>query len=240
MSFSESQKNAWNALEIGPLWQDRTIRSPSEQLTAANIDLAATDITSIEGVASGLPRTWDQVASDVASCRRCGLCEGRTQTVFANTQPGPRVMLIGEAPGEQEDHSGLPFVGPAGQLLTQMLRAIGLDRERDVLIVNAVKCRPPENRNPSAQEMAACQPWLLEQIAIAKPQVIFLLGKFAVNAVLGKDEPITQLRGLVHQTAQGVPAIATYHPAYLLRRLPEKAKAWEDLLLLKTLLDDLA
>ena len=226
MSFSPSQMRAWETLEIGPIWAEK---SPN-LITPQPADLGEIDSRSIE---TSPVRSWDQVEQDVANCRRCGLCEKRSQTVFANIKPGPRLMLIGEAPGEHEDASGQPFVGPAGQLLTNMLKAIGLDRDRDVLIVNAVKCRPPENRNPSAQEMAACSPWLQEQMAIAKPQVLLLLGKFAVNAVLGKDEPLAQMRGVAHQTDNGIRAIVTYHPAYLLRRLPEKSKAWEDLLLLK-------
>lgn len=225
MSLSPLQARAWDTLELGPIW---SAKSPSRSIQPSN---DATQATS--AIVSLGARGWDQVEQDVANCRRCGLCEKRSQTVFANTRPGPRLMLIGEAPGEQEDATGQPFVGPAGQLLTSMLKAIGLDREKDVLIVNAVKCRPPENRNPSAQEMAACLPWLQEQIAIAKPQVLLLLGKFAVSAVLGKDEPLAQMRGTVHRTSDGLPSIVTYHPAYLLRRLPEKSKAWEDLLLLK-------
>lgn len=227
MSLSRLQARAWEALELGPIW---TEKSPAH---LAQMDELKLELRADGSNFQAKDRGWEQVKQDVANCRLCGLCEKRSQTVFANTNPGPRIMLIGEAPGEQEDATGQPFVGPAGQLLTNMLKAIGLDRDRDVLIANAVKCRPPENRNPSAQEMASCLPWLQEQIAIAKPQVLFLLGKFAVNAVLGKDEPLAQMRGLVHQTSGGLAAVVTYHPAYLLRRLPEKAKAWEDLLLLK-------
>ena len=227
MSLSRLQARAWEALELGPIW---TEKSPVQ---LAQADEPKLELRADCGNSQAKDRSWEQVKQDVANCRLCGLCEKRSQTVFASANPGPRIMLIGEAPGEQEDATGQPFVGPAGQLLTHMLKAIGLDRDRDVLIVNAVKCRPPENRNPSAQEMASCLPWLQEQIAIAKPQVLFLLGKFAVSAVLGKDEPLAQMRGLVHQTSGGLAAVVTYHPAYLLRRLPEKAKAWEDLLLLK-------
>lgn len=228
MSLSRLQARAWEALELGPIWTEKSPARTTQQFDEPQLEFTGGGVNSM-----AKDRDWEQVKQDVADCRLCGLCEKRSQTVFSNTNPGPRIMVIGEAPGEQEDATGQPFVGPAGQLLTHMLKAIGLDRERDVLIVNAVKCRPPENRNPSAQEMAACLPWLQEQITIAKPQVLFLLGKFAVSAVLGKDEPLAQMRGLVHQTSGGLSAVVTYHPAYLLRRLPEKAKAWEDLLLLK-------
>ena len=141
-----------------------------------------------------------------------------------------RCMLIGEAPGAEEDRQGQPFVGRAGALLDQILHAAGLDRARDVYVANTLKCRPPGNRNPEPAELAKCEPFLVRQIELVQPQVILAMGRFAVQALLRTDEPIGRLRGRVHRY-QGVPLIVTYHPAYLLRNLLDKAKAWDDLCL---------
>ena len=149
-------------------------------------------------------------------------------------------MVVGEAPGEQEDLKGEPIVGAAGQLLDRMLAALGLSRddgppERQVFIANALKCRPPRNRNPSPEELAACQPFLQRQVALVQPRVIIAMGRFAVQSLLGTDEPIGRLRGQVHQW-QGRPLVVTYHPAYLLRQPADKARAWDDLCLAAELL----
>jgi uracil-DNA glycosylase len=172
----------------------------------------------------------------IQACRACGLCEARQQAVPGVGAVPARWMVVGEAPGEQEDLQGEPFVGPAGQLLDAMLRAIGLDRratepERQVFIANAVKCRPPRNRNPDASELAACQPYLLRQIELVQPRAVLLFGRVAAQSLLGLDEPLGKLRGRVHRLADGRPAIVTYHPAYLLRQPQDKTKAWEDLCL---------
>jgi DNA polymerase len=172
----------------------------------------------------------------VAVCRACGLCDSRTQTVFGVGHPQADWMVVGEAPGEQEDRKGEPFVGPAGQLLDAMLRALGVTREAEgraaerVYIANTLKCRPPRNRNPAPEEMAACEPFLVRQIQLVQPRIILAMGRFAVQALLRSNEPIGKLRGRVHEY-QGVPLVVTYHPAYLLRNLPDKARAWEDLCL---------
>ena len=144
-------------------------------------------------------------------------------------------MVVGEAPGEQEDLKGEPFVGAAGQLLDAMLRALGLSRaegppERQVFIANTLKCRPPGNRNPAAEELAACEPFLQRQIALVQPKVLLAMGRFAVQALLRSDEPVGRLRARVHRY-QGVPLVVTYHPAYLLRNPADKARAWDDLCL---------
>jgi DNA polymerase len=149
-----------------------------------------------------------------------------------------RWLIVGEAPGEQEDRQGEPFVGAAGQLLDAMLRALSLSRSDDdgrpagqrVYIANTLKCRPPGNRNPTPEEMARCEPFLLRQIALLQPRIILAMGRFAVQSLLRSSEPIGKLRGRVHEY-QGVPLVVTYHPAYLLRNLPDKARAWEDLCL---------
>lgn len=183
---------------------------------------------------------WPELRDAVAACRACALCETRRQTVFGVGAQRAHWMVVGEAPGEQEDRRGEPFVGNAGQLLDRMLAALDLSREvagpeggdpaRQVFIANTLKCRPPGNRNPAPEELARCEPFLVRQIALVRPRIILAMGRFAVQALLRTDEPIGKLRGRVHQY-QGVPLIVTYHPAYLLRNLPDKAKAWADLCL---------
>ena len=181
---------------------------------------------------------WPALRSAVADCQACGLCGTRTQTVFGVGHLQARWMIVGEAPGEQEDLQGQPFVGPSGELLDSMLRALKLTRATDgpeppaqrVYIANTLKCRPPRNRNPEPPEMLACEPFLIRQIALLKPQIILAMGRFAVQALLRSSEPVGKLRGQVH-TYQGVPLVVTYHPAYLLRNLPDKARAWDDLCL---------
>jgi DNA polymerase len=179
---------------------------------------------------------WPALRAAVAECRACGLCESRTQTVFGVGHLNARWMIVGEAPGEQEDRQGEPFVGPSGQLLDAMLRALGLSRaaqgppEQRVYIANTLKCRPPRNRNPAPAEMLECEPFLVRQIELVQPRIIVAMGRFAVQALLRSSEPIGRLRGRVHRY-QGVPLVVTYHPAYLLRSLVDKARAWEDLCL---------
>jgi len=172
---------------------------------------------------------------DAAACRACGLCESRKQTVFGVGNERAHWMIVGEAPGEQEDLRGEPFVGTAGQLLDNMLRALGLARsegtpDKQVYICNTLKCRPPRNRNPEPAELDACEPYLMRQIALVQPRIILAMGRFAVQQLLRSNEAIGRLRGRVH-TYQGVPLIVTYHPAYLLRNLADKALAWDDLCL---------
>src|SRR5574337_15396 len=178
---------------------------------------------------------WPALREAVAACTACGLCRSRRQTVFGVGHPRARWMVVGEAPGEQEDLLGEPFVGPAGHLLDAMLRALGLTRdeappEREVYIANTLKCRPPRNRNPEPDELALCEPFLVRQIELVQPRLILAMGRFAVQALLRTSEPIGRLRGRVHQY-HGVPLVVTYHPAYLLRNLVDKARAWDDLCL---------
>ncbi|MBK6470902.1 MAG: uracil-DNA glycosylase [Betaproteobacteria bacterium] len=179
---------------------------------------------------------WPALRDAVAVCRKCGLCESRTQTVFGTGHEQAHWMVVGEAPGESEDREGEPFVGAAGQLLDRMLAALQLSRaadgppERSVYIANTLKCRPPRNRNPGPDEMAQCEPYLVRQIELLKPRLILAMGRFAVQALLRTDEPIGRLRGRLHRY-EGVPLVVTYHPAYLLRSPLDKAKAWEDLCL---------
>ncbi len=177
---------------------------------------------------------WSALRQAVSRCQACELCQTRRQTVFGVGHSRAHWMVIGEAPGSQEDAEGEPFVGAAGQLLDSMLRALALSRSADgeasasVYIANTLKCRPPANRNPQPSEMQRCEPFLLRQIALVQPKIILAMGRFAVQALLRSQEPIGRLRGRAH-VFQGVPLVVTYHPAYLLRNLPEKAKAWDDL-----------
>jgi len=178
---------------------------------------------------------WPALRAAVAGCRACALCTARRQTVFGVGHERAHWMIVGEAPGEQEDLQGEPFVGPAGRLLDAMLAALGLTRapappERQVYIANTLKCRPPGNRNPQPEELARCLPYLARQIALVQPRIVLALGRYAVQALLGSDEPIGRLRGRVHRY-QGLPLVVSYHPAYLLRQPADKAKAWDDLCL---------
>ncbi|BAN22914.1 uracil-DNA glycosylase [Caballeronia insecticola] len=176
---------------------------------------------------------WDALAGRVANCQRCRLCERRTNTVFGVGDREADWMLIGEAPGENEDKQGEPFVGQAGKLLDNMLRALTLSRESNVYIANVIKCRPPGNRNPELDEVARCEPYLQRQVELVKPKVIVAMGRFAAQSLLKNEASIASMRGRVH-AYRGVPVIVTYHPAYLLRSLPDKAKAWADLSLART------
>lgn len=187
---------------------------------------------------------WEALRETVRACRACSLCESRRQTVFGVGHPRAHWMVVGEAPGEQEDLKGEPFVGAAGRLLDNMLQALGLtrhvptpetglpavDEARQVYIANTLKCRPPGNRNPAPEELARCEPFLMRQIELLQPRLILAMGRFAIQSLLRSAEPVGRLRGQVHRY-QGVPLICTYHPAYLLRNPADKSKAWEDLCL---------
>jgi uracil-DNA glycosylase family 4 len=177
---------------------------------------------------------WPTLEAAVAGCTACGLCQGRTRTVFGVGDTAADWMIVGEAPGENEDLQGEPFVGAAGQLLDNMLLAVGRSRSgegtRGAYIANVLKCRPPANRNPQPVEVAQCEPYLARQVALVQPKVIIAMGRFAVQALLQTNEPIGRLRGRVHRY-QDVPVIVTYHPAYLLRTPTDKGKAWADLCL---------
>ena len=171
---------------------------------------------------------WPELKATVAGCRDCKLRAGCTQTVFGVGDEAADWMIVGEAPGAEEDRQGEPFVGQAGRLLDAMLGSLGLARGRNVYIANVLKCRPPGNRNPEPDEVAQCGPYLERQVALVKPKLILAMGRFAVQSLLESEASIASLRGRLHQY-RGVPLVVTYHPAYLLRTLPDKAKAWADL-----------
>jgi DNA polymerase len=186
--------------------------------------------------ASSAVGSLDALRSHIGDCTRCKLHKlGRTQVVFGVGNPNAALMFVGEAPGADEDQQGEPFVGRAGQLLTKIIEAIGLQRS-DVYIANVIKCRPPGNRNPEADEVATCEPFLNEQIDLVKPRIIVALGTFAAHALLKTDAPISRLRGRVHDYRGGSKLIPTFHPAFLLRSPDRKRDVWEDMKKVRALL----
>ena len=174
-----------------------------------------------------MAETLDMIRKDLGTCRRCKLHKGRKHIVFGAGNPRANLVLVGEAPGYEEDLKGQPFVGQAGQLLTRILRAIGLTRE-DVYICNIIKCRPPGNRNPEADEISTCIPFLRRQLRAIKPRLICALGTIAAQTLLGTNTPISRLRGHFH-TYEGIHLLPTYHPAFLLRNPSKKADVWKDM-----------
>ncbi len=170
---------------------------------------------------------WQELQKQVEACKQCALSDTRTQTVFGEGDINADWMLIGEAPGQTEELAGKPFLGPSGFLLTEMLRAIGLNREA-TYITNVVKCSPPNKKDPKVNELKTCNDYLQRQIILVKPKIILAVGRIAAQTLLGTKQPLSELRGTVHHV-NDIPVIVVYHPAYLLRSLLEKRKAWQDL-----------
>ena len=216
--------------EVPPAARPARVDAPRRPL-AAVADAAAAAAPAGPDPAAGLD--WEALRARVAACQRCELHATRTQAVFGVGSTSARWMLIGEAPGADEDRQGEPFVGRAGQLLTSMIRALGLRRE-DVYIANVLKCRPPGNRDPRPEEAGACRGYLERQIELVDPTLIVAVGRIAAQNLLATETPLARLRGQVHSLGpRGRPVIVTYHPAYLLRSPGEKRKAWQDLLFAK-------
>jgi DNA polymerase len=228
-------------LGITPVWRRRA-ETPAAASVSAVPAVAAANVAEMESMPSSAPersRTesiaaagWSELTAMIKGCTACALCKTRTQAVPGVGDPHAEWMLVGEAPGAEEDRQGEPFVGQAGRLLDNMLAGIRLQRGRNerggVYIANVLKCRPPGNRDPAPAEVAQCTPFLERQIELVQPKLIVALGKFAAMTLLDTETSIAQLRGRVHRY-RNRPLIVTYHPAYLLRSLPDKAKAWEDL-----------
>lgn len=187
------------------------------------------EVKGIEDGGAALCRreSLEEIRADLGDCRRCPLCQGRKTIVFGVGNPNARLVFVGEAPGREEDERGEPFVGEAGKLLDRILAAMGLSRE-EVYICNVEKCRPPGNRDPSPEEVAACEPFLKRQLAAIRPQMIVALGKFATQTLLQDQTPISRLRGQWRQY-QGIPLLPTYHPAFLLRNPAAKREVWDDM-----------
>jgi uracil-DNA glycosylase family 4 len=224
-----------------PAWRARVDDASAPAAEIANTDdvMGRDDVNGMQA-----PERGDSAASadlaairaDIGDCTRCLLHTlGRRQVVFGVGNPNADLMFVGEAPGADEDVQGEPFVGRAGQLLTKIIEAIGLERS-DVYIANVIKCRPPGNRNPQPDEVATCQPFLMQQIDAIKPRVIVALGTFAAHALLGSDAPISRLRGQVHDYRGGAKLIPTFHPAFLLRSPDRKRDVWEDMKKVRALL----
>ena len=214
-------------------------RRPAAPAAAPPVSAPASVVVPV--AAPALHLDWPALRDAVQACQACGLSASRTQTVFGVGHPRAHWMLVGEAPGEQEDRQGEPFVGRAGQLLDRMLQAVGLTRgasgpEQQVYIANVIKCRPPANRNPQPQEVAQCAPYLSRQLALVQPRIVLAMGRFAAQTLLKTDAPIGRLRGQVHRLDSGVPVVVTYHPAYLLRNPADKALVWDDLCLAREVL----
>ena len=208
---------------LAPVWK---LRGRQEEVFAKEVSIR--EEANPKGNLSG----WIELKQAVPACTACGLHKGRTQTVFGVGDEDADWLLVGEAPGAEEDRLGEPFVGQAGRLLDNMLAAIDLRRGDNVYIANVLKCRPPGNRNPEPEEVAQCTPHLLRQIELIRPKLIVAMGRFAAQTLLNTDATIASLRGRLHSYA-GVPLVVTYHPAYLLRNLPDKSKAWADLVFAK-------
>lgn len=252
-----SRKEVLEEMGLTPVWVRRDDPSVARRTTqdvgnastiverdpSAGMSSAAASVAVDGNPSVGVERMdWETLRRSIAGCRACGLCAERKQAVPGVGDENAGWLFIGEGPGAEEDARGEPFVGQAGRLLDAMLAAIGLKRGEDVYIANAVKCRPPGNRTPEAAEMAACFPFLKRQIALIQPKLIVLLGRAAVNSVLGDDGSLASLRGRTLAFRDGdreIPVLVTYHPAYLLRNLPDKAKAWEDLCRARQLMNSL-
>jgi DNA polymerase len=211
---------------LAPIWRLRDKQGSTENVPV------------LEEPAGKDERQWFELKQAVPACTACGLHKARTQTVLGVGDENADWLLVGEAPGAEEDRLGEPFVGQAGKLLDNMLAAIGLNRAKNVYICNVLKCRPPGNRNPEPDEVAKCSPHLQKQIELIRPKLIVAMGRFAAQTLLGTDASIASLRGRLHQYA-GLPLIVTYHPAYLLRTLPDKAKAWQDLVFARKTMQNL-
>lgn len=216
------------------LWVRRSLVSNSGQVGVT--ETICEPVRQADNNSNVAAMDWDRLRRRVAACTLCDLHKTRTQTVFGVGNPAADLLFIGEAPGVDEDRQGEPFVGRAGQLLTNMIKAIGLSREA-VFIANILKCRPPRNRDPKPQEAQACRGYLRRQIVLISPKVIVALGRIAAQSLLQTDTPISRMRGRQYRYENSdIPVVVTYHPAYLLRSPLEKRKAWQDLRLTMELL----
>ncbi len=259
MTLDPRRRQLWHAMGLGAVWeapvaQAHELLADAAPSTATRVAAAesqrapaatARPIATAAALAGDARRMaiagmgWDELQQAVSACTACGLCRSRRQTVFGIGHPQAHWLLVGEAPGAEEDARGEPFVGQAGKLLDNMLAAVGLARSGggpadSVYIANVLKCRPPGNRNPEPPEVAQCEPFLQRQIALLQPRLVVVMGRFAAQSLLGTDASIASLRGRVHAidvAGRKVPVIVTYHPAYLLRNLADKAKSWSDLCL---------
>jgi DNA polymerase len=210
----------------GPIAEPKAPADVAGPVVAATSETVAAAPESVSDSRTGT-ETLADVEAEARGCTACDLCRERTKVVFGVGNPDARLMFIGEGPGRDEDLRGEPFVGAAGQVLDRIIVAMGLQRP-EVYIANAVKCRPPRNRNPEPRELAACRHFLLRQVALIKPELVVVLGRVAAQVILDSDAPLGRLRGRFHDW-NGIPVMCTYHPAYLLRNPADKRKTWEDI-----------
>jgi len=214
--------------QLEQLGVDRVYWKPPEKIPPRpKAPTATADSTASAPDSGAKAKQLAALQAQVKDCTKCGLHQGRTQTVFGGGNSNADLVLVGEAPGYQEDKQGVPFVGKAGHLLTRILKAMHLERT-DVFICNVIKCRPPENRNPNPEEIITCEPYLIEQLRIIQPKVICAMGKFAAQTLLQSKTPISRLRGQWREY-QGIPLMPTFHPAYLLRNPNDKRLVWDDM-----------
>jgi uracil-DNA glycosylase len=248
MTLDPRRAQIWHVMGLGPIWQERGSQASAsvvEEAAEASPRPDASPAAVRPSGSAGSARdeiavmSWDTLQHVVSGCTACALSRSRKQTVFGVGHPQAHWLLVGEAPGAEEDARGEPFVGQAGRLLDNMLASIGLSRSAEdpataVYIANVLKCRPPGNRNPEPAEVAQCEPFLHRQIALLNPRVVLVMGRFAAQSLLATEASIASLRGRMHQievAGRKVPVVVTYHPAYLLRNLADKAKSWADLCL---------
>ena len=226
-------ERAWfsQQLGLGPLWQLRQALPATATEFAAEVTAISPEPEPAKSPVSGM--NWEQLTQTIKDCRACGLCETRTQAVPGVGAHAADWLVVGEAPGRDEDLQGEPFVGKAGKLLDNMLAALYLRRGETVYIANVIKCRPPNNRDPQAEEIAACRAYLDRQIELVAPKIILAVGRHAAQTLLQSEAAVSKLRGKIHRLGN-IPLVVTYHPAYLLRSRGEKARAWQDLLLAQT------
>jgi len=252
--MNPEQQKAWLALGLGPAYQPRMPgavqpESSDAEQVAARAAASAEQAMIEPPVNDSIPAAiapeqigpeqiatlnWIDLRAEVSDCQRCALGASRHKPVFGAGVEAPTWLIVGEAPGEQEDRSGEPFVGEAGHLLDAMLAAVGASRAKNVFVLNVLKCRPPGNRDPESEEVVSCRPFLLRQLQLLNPALILTVGKFAAQTLLAVDGKIGELRGKVHHVSVGdreIPLVASYHPAYFLRRPEEKLKGWHDLCL---------
>lgn len=256
MTQGSKRDRAWEALGLGPDWRPKTpgdggalsavvpAAAPAapDALSAVRgeDDAAGGDMAAAPSARPPAGADWETLRGQALACRACRLCETRRQVVFGVGDPQAVCMVVGEAPGAEEDRRGEPFVGEAGQLLDQMLLAVGLSRERGAYIANVLKCRPPANRDPQPDEISMCRPFLQAQIRLLGPRLILALGRFSAQVLLDTDARVGALRNRAHvyriDETNEIPVVVGYHPAYYLRRPEEKRLAWEDLLRVRRLL----
>lgn len=226
-------------LGVDPLFLSRLTREEVRSLiSGAEPEVTGAGVTpeATEPSPPVLPGGYDELRREALGCQRCPLARTRTQVVFSDGNPAARLMVVGEAPGEQEDLKGRAFVGPAGKLLDLLLASVGLDRASTAYICNVLKCRPPGNRNPLPGEIEACTPFLRRQIELTRPEAILAVGTFSAQFLTGKEIPLGRLRGEVY-SYQGVPMVVTYHPAALLRNPGWTRATWDDLQLLRQVME---